>query len=201
MNANLNATGPLAAIVTHAVADYDHWKAGFDAHQKPREDVGIEAHCLNRLTDEKNTISAYFLAKDQKRLESFFADPALAEAMKAAGVVGPPTILFVRQQEDATIWDRPTAGAVVVHDVQDYDRWKKAFDAHAGARESAGVIAHAVNRSVEDPNRVVVFLQADEKESLQSFMASADLAEAMAAAGVEGKPHVTFVQTVERVDY
>ena len=201
MNAKLNGTQQLAAIVTHAVADYDHWKAGFDAHQQPREDVGIEAHCLNRLLDEENTISAYFLATDQAKLEAFFADPELAKAMKAAGVAGPPTILFVRQDEDTTVWDRPLAAAVVVHDVEDYERWKQAFDAHAGARASAGVIAHAVNRSVEDPNRVVVFLQAEKRESLQSFMQSPDLAQAMMAAGVQGKPHVTFVQTVERVDY
>jgi len=121
--------------------------------------------------------------------------------MRAAGVVGPPSILFVRQEEDTTLWDRPLAAAVVVHDVKDYDVWKRAFDAHAGARKRAGLIAHAVNRSVEQPNRVVAFLQAAQAEALQAFLKSPDLRQTMEAAGVLGAPHVTLVQTVERVDY
>ncbi len=192
---------PLAAVVTHAVTDYAPWKAGFDAHQKAREEAGITAHCLNRLLPEDNTISAYFLASDQAKLEALFAAPETAAAMKAAGVVGPPTILLVRQQEDSTIWDRPLAAAIVVHDVEDYDSWKQGFDAHADARKSAGVIAHAINRSVEEPNRVVAMLQAESVESLRSFFAAPELAAAMKQAGVQGTPHVTFVNTVERVDY
>jgi hypothetical protein len=39
---------PLAAVVTHPVADFDAWKPIFDAHRGAREKAGIYAHCLNR---------------------------------------------------------------------------------------------------------------------------------------------------------
>jgi len=195
------ADQPLAAVVTHAVADFDAWKPAFDAHQGEREKAGIYAHCLNRLSSDEPTISAYFLARDRDELEAFLAAPELAEAMRAAGASGPPSISLVRQVEDTTRWDAPLSAAIVVHEVADFERWKKAFDVHAPERERAGVVAHAVNRSVENPSLVVAFLQAEDEETLRAFLAAPEVAETMKAAGVRGAPHVTFVRTVERVDY
>jgi hypothetical protein len=192
---------PLAAVVTHPVADFDAWKLAFDAHQSAREKAGIYAHCLNRLSADATTVSAYFLALDRRKLEAFLAAPELAEAMRAAGVTGPPSISLVRQVEDTTRWDRPLWAAIVVHDVVDFDRWKKGFDDHAPVRARAGVVAHAVNRSVERPNQVVAFLQAEDEARLRAFLEAPQLAETMKAAGVLGPPHVTFVKTLERVDY
>lgn len=192
---------PLAAVVTHDVADFDAWKPAFDAHQGARAKAGIYAHCLNRLSSDEATVSAYFLARDLGELEAFLAAPELAEAMRAAGVSGPPSISLVRQVEDTTRWDRSLAAAIVVHDVEDFDRWKRAFDDHAPERERAGVVAHAVNRSLESPDRVVAFLQAEDEATLRAFLEAPELAGAMKAAGVIGAPHVTFVRTVERVDY
>jgi hypothetical protein len=192
---------PLAAVVTHPVADFDAWKPIFDAHRGAREKAGIYAHCLNRLSADAKTVSAYFLARDRGRLEAFLAAPELAQAMRAAGVTGSPSISLVRQVEDTTRWDRPLSAAIVVHDVADFDRWKKAFDDHAPARDRAGVVAHAVNRSVENPNQVVAFLQAEDEGRLRAFLEAPELAQTMKAAGVLGPPHVTFVKTLERVDY
>ncbi len=192
---------PLAAVVTHSVADFDAWKPVFDAHQGARKKAGIYAHCLNRLSSDAPTVSAYFLARDRAKLEAFLAAPDLAEAMRSAGVTGPPSIALVRQVEDTTRWDRPLSAAIVVHDVADFDRWKKAFDDHASARTQAGVIAHAVNRSVENPNQVIAFLQAEDESRLRAFFEDPELAKIMKAAGVLGPPHVTFVKSLERVDY
>jgi hypothetical protein len=192
---------PLAAVVTHPVADFDAWKSAFDAHQGAREEAGIYAHCLNRLSSDEPTISAYFLARDRAQLETFLAAPELAEAMRAAGVSGAPSISLVRQVEDTTRWDRPLSAAIVVHEVADFDRWKAAFDDHAPERARVGVVAHAVNRSVENPNQVVAFLQAEDEGELRAFLEAPELAQAMKAAGVVGAPHVTLVRTLERVDY
>jgi len=90
---------PLAAVVTHPVADFDTWKPAFDAHQGAREKAGIYAHCLNRLSSDAPTVSAYFLARDRGKLEAFLAAPELAPTMNAAGVIGPPQVTFVRTLE------------------------------------------------------------------------------------------------------
>ena len=63
-----------------------------------------------------------------------------------------------------------------------------AFDGHGPARAEAGVIGHAVNRSVRNPNVVVIYLQAESLEALRAFAASPDLKQVMQAAGVVGAP-------------
>ena len=192
---------PLAAVVTHPVEDFARWKVGFDAHQGERQKAGIYAHCLNRLSADEHTISAYLLAKSRDQLEAFFASPDLANAMKNAGVSGPPSISFVRQVEDTTRWDRPFAAAIVIHEVADFSRWKKAFDDHAAERQRAGVIAHAVNRSEENPNLLVVFLQSEDEAKLHAFLGAPELKQAMQSAGVISAPEVILLRTVERIDY
>ena len=70
---------------------------------------------------------------------------------------------------------------------------KKAFDEHAGARGASGIVGHAVNRSVEQPNLVVIYLQAESLEQLRTFAASPNLKETMQKAGVQGQPAISFV--------
>jgi quinol monooxygenase YgiN len=192
---------PLAAVVIHPVEDFARWKPAFDAHQGAREQAGIYAHCLNRLSPDDQVVCAYFLAKNRDQLEAFLAAPGLADAMKEAGVSGPPSISLVRQVEDSSVWDRPLAAAIVIHEVTDFGRWKKAFDDHAPERQRAGLTAHAVNRSEENPNQVVVFLQAEDEQTLRAFLDAPELEQAMQAAGVVGAPEVTFLRSLERVDY
>ena len=51
---------PLAAAVAHPVKEFDKWKPAFDAHQSAREQAGIYAHCLNRLSPDENTVCVLF---------------------------------------------------------------------------------------------------------------------------------------------
>ena len=95
--------------------------------------------------------------------------------------------------EDMTVKDRPLAGAIVRHEVADYAAWKRAFDGDAAARARAGIVGHAVNRSAQNPNVVVVYVQAPSLETLRAFTSSPDIKKVMKAAGVIGTPEVTLV--------
>jgi quinol monooxygenase YgiN len=91
----------------------------------------------------------------------------------------------------------PTVTAVVTHRVADYDAWKAAFDQHAEARRSAGVIAHHINRDTDDPNLVSIYLAGADRSKLEAFFGSDDLKSTMANAGVEGAPTITLMEPVE----
>ena len=81
--------------------------------------------------------------------------------MRDAGVTGPPHILDLTPVEDLTHKDRPLAGLIIRHQVRDYATWKAAFDGHGDDRANAGVIGHAVSRTVRNPNVVVIYLQSE----------------------------------------
>jgi hypothetical protein len=181
-----------AAVVTHAVENYETWKRAFDAHAGARRSAGITAVHVNRHAENPNLLSVYLAGTDAAKLTAFLSSTDLATTMRDAGVKGPPHIAAVTPVEDLTVKDRPLAGAIVRHEVRDYAAWKRGFDAHADARARAGILGHAVNRSVQKPNVVVIYLQAESLDPLRAFASSPDVKQVMQAAGVIGAPDITF---------
>lgn len=78
----------------------------------------------------------------------------------------------------------------VRHRVADYGAWKGIYDGFDQDRQALGVDAHAVYRSIKDPNDVTVWHDFATQEAAESFMSSAQLREAMETSGVQGTPEV-----------
>lgn len=186
-----------AAVVTHEVGEYATWKRTFDEHAGARKRAGIVGTHINVAADNPNLVSVYLAAADLASLRAFLGNEDLKATMMRAGVKGPPTVSLITPVEDQTVRDRAVPGAIIVHRVASYETWKKAFDGHAVARAEAGIIGHAVNRGVDDPNVVIVYLQSTTIDQIRQFAASPGLKETMAKAGVEGAPKIAFVQGAE----
>jgi quinol monooxygenase YgiN len=184
---------PAAVVVTHEVESYETWKPLFDQHASARQHAGIVAAHINRNAANPNLLHVYLAAGSREQLNAFLGNADVKKVMQQAGVKGAPQVAQLTPTEDCTVKDRALSGAIVKHRVANYEAWKAAFDAHAGARAAAGVIGHAVNRSAEDPNLVVVYLQAESLDALRGFGASADLQQVMQKAGVQGAPEITLV--------
>ncbi len=183
----------IAAVVSHDVTDFDAWKRAFDGDSAARQGAGIVATHVNRDAANPNQLSVYIAGNDAERLSAFLSSRDLMATMRDAGVKGPPSIALITPVEDRTVKDRPLAGAIVRHEVQDFSTWKRAFDDDGEARRKAGIIGHAVNRSVKNPSLVVVYLQAESLESLRAFASRPELKTVMKAGGVVGAPDISFV--------
>jgi hypothetical protein len=83
---------------------------------------------------------------------------------------------------------------LVRHKVRDYSRWKRGYDAHAGARRKAGLKQKALLRSVRNPREVVILFQAGSLQKAKAFGSSPNLRKAMKAAGVVGKPEMSYLK-------
>lgn len=184
----------VAVVVTHDVENFDTWKQAFDQHAAARKSAGVVATHINRHADVAGRLSVYIAGTDAAKLDGFLTSRGLMQTMHDAGVKGPPHVAMVTPVEDRTVKDRPLAGLIVRHEVRDYAAWKSGFDAHAGARAAAGIVGHAVNRSKQDPNVVVLYLQAESLDPLRAFAGNPDLKRVMEAAGVLGAPEFTFAQ-------
>ena len=182
-----------AVVINHDVEDYAAWKRAFDRHAGARRNAGIVAAHVNQDADNPNRLSVYLAGADRAKLAAFVGDIALMASMREAGVTGPPHIIDMTPMVDLTCKDRPLAGLIIRHEVRDYAAWKAAFDGHADARGKAGVVGHAVSRSVRNPSVVVIYLQATSLDALRAFAAAPDLKAVMAAAGVVGAPDLSFV--------
>ena len=87
---------------------------------------------------------------------------------------------------------------LIRHKVQDYDRWKTAFDEHGTARQAAGSKGGYLFRSADDPKELVIIFEWDDLEKARQFVASDDLRQAMEGAGVTGPPEIRFLELADR---
>jgi quinol monooxygenase YgiN len=86
---------------------------------------------------------------------------------------------------------------LVRHRVANFDKWKKVFDRLEGLREKHGFIAHSVHRDATDSNIVVIVNRVKEMAEAKSYGASPELHNAMAEAGVQGPPEISFLNDIE----
>jgi hypothetical protein len=78
----------------------------------------------------------------------------------------------------------------VRHRVNDYAAWRKVYDDFAGFQDAGGVLEKAVYRSQADENDLLVMHRFASSAEAQTFLASAELKDAMVNAGVQGAPQI-----------
>lgn len=90
------------------------------------------------------------------------------------------------------------AHILIHHKVEDYGKWKPAFDKHASFRAENGSMGGKVFRNAENPNDLFVLLEINSIENAKKFTSSDSLREAMKNAGVVSIPEIYFVDEVAK---
>lgn len=93
------------------------------------------------------------------------------------------------------------ATAFIYHEVEDFDRWKRAFDDHEQTRIKYGVTSHRLYRDEHDHRHITVALEAEDASRVRAFLTSDELKKTMADAGVKGTPSTWISQAFEDVTY
>ena len=78
--------------------------------------------------------------------------------------------------------------------VQDYGKWKVAYDAHKSSRTAAGVSEKYLFQDIDDSSVVTLIFEMEDLKRAEAFFTSDDLREAMHNSGVVGKPDVYFLK-------
>jgi hypothetical protein len=83
----------------------------------------------------------------------------------------------------------------VRHQVEDYGKWRKAYDDFEAGRKSMGVTGAAVYVAADSDRDVTVTHDFETLDKAKAFADSASLRQAMTSAGVAGKPTVWFTRS------
>jgi len=84
-----------ALIVQHRVKDYRKWRRAYDAHSLARRKAGLGSAQVYRGADDPLKVAIVFKVKNADRAKAFAESDDLKRIMKAAGVVGKPTITLI----------------------------------------------------------------------------------------------------------
>jgi len=84
-----------AMMVSHTVADFDTWFAGYKHVAGVRQQGGIIGDAVNRGIENPNLVVVYHQAESFDALAAFASSPDLKAAMQQLGVNSAPTFTFV----------------------------------------------------------------------------------------------------------
>lgn len=85
---------------------------------------------------------------------------------------------------------------LIIHEVQDYEAWKKIFDGAAGIRREAGERSYQVLRYQGDANKIVHFSVWTSHDDARRFFESPRLVKIRAEAGVKA-PEFIYLEELE----
>ena len=186
-------------VVKHKVANFAKWMPAYEAHDSARLANGLNSYVIGRgIGGDSNTVLLAMKMADVDKAKAFSASPGLKAAMQKGGVIGMPTINFVETVMMDSTTNASTVRLIVTHKVKDWDAWKKEFDSHKQARVDAGLIDRVVGHEFGDPHMVTSAFAVSDMAKAKAFIASKDLKDKMAAAGVEGPPTMFFYNVVKK---
>ena len=85
---------------------------------------------------------------------------------------------------------------LIIHEVADYESWKKVFDRAAGIRREAGERSYQVLRYQSEPNKIVHFSAWTSSDDARRFFESPELVKIRAEAGVKS-PDFIYLDQLE----
>lgn len=85
---------------------------------------------------------------------------------------------------------------LIIHEVEDYEAWKKVFDRAASMRKKAGERSYQVLKYRDEPNKIVHFSVWTSIEDARSFFESPELVKIRKDAGVKS-PEFIYLEELE----
>jgi quinol monooxygenase YgiN len=85
---------------------------------------------------------------------------------------------------------------LIIHEVEDYEAWKKIFDDAASIRKSAGELSYQVLKLDTEANKIVHFSKWTSLANAKAFFESAELVEIRKQAGVKA-PEFIYLELLE----
>ena len=124
--------------LSHQVTDFDDWKKVYDADEQRRQRQGITMTDVLR-DPATNNVQIFGKANSMEDVKRFANDPELKQKMDSAGVISEPELhYFTLEDENPNV--QGNASMVLSQTVNDYNAWRKVFDANRQVRSSMGSI-------------------------------------------------------------
>jgi hypothetical protein len=84
-------------VVHHKVKDFAAWKVAYDKHEAARKAAGLTRDHVLQSVDDPAMVTVVLDFSDVHKAKAFAASEDLKTAMKAAGVVGAPSLHILKK--------------------------------------------------------------------------------------------------------
>jgi hypothetical protein len=185
-------------VVKHKVANFEKWKASYDAHDSMRLANGIHNYVIARGVEDSNTVMVAVKIDDLAKAKAFANDASLKTAMQKGGVIGKPSVMFTTMIFQDTATNSSNLRSLKKFKVKDWDNWKKGFESHKQTRMDNGLSDRAYGYDADDNHKVVVVMVVNDTAKARAFWNSDVLKQQRAESGVVGDVDRFVYRVVQR---
>lgn len=200
MAANTIVTTPQNMMtVVHKVADYEKFKATYDAHDSMRLAHGVRNYVIGRGVDDANMVLVALKADDMAKAKAFAKDPGLKQAMQKSGVTGTPTMSFT-----TTTWqDTATLGPDIIRSrteftVKDWATWEKNFVDGKQERIDNGIVDRSYGHDADDNKKIYLVTAVMDTAKAFAYYKSDALKKRREAGGLVSEPKRFLFRIAQR---
>jgi hypothetical protein len=181
------------------VADFAKWQSKYESKERDsiRRASGLTNYVVGRGLDDPNKVIVFLKMEDANKAKELTASQGMKDRMKAAGVTGTPSFIYMEVVMDDNSPIEQTNRLLMQEKVKDWDAWKKVFDENKQTRIDSGLIDRGLGHDVNDNHQVSIVFAVTDKAKAKAFLQSKDLKDKMEKAGVEGKPVPFFYNIVK----
>jgi hypothetical protein len=185
-------------VVKHKVANFEKWKASYEAHDSMRLANGLHNYVIGRGVEDSNMVMVAVKADDMAKAKAFAKDPDLKRAMQKGGVIGTPIIEFTTMtfQDNEVINSKLRSETMFT--VKDWNAWQTAFEEGKQERIDNGVTVRAYGHDADDNNKVRLVVAITDSAKAAAYWKSDKLKERRAKSGVIGEPKRFLFYVVQR---
>jgi heme-degrading monooxygenase HmoA len=90
---------------------------------------------------------------------------------------------------------------LVIHKVEDYDKWKTVFDEHGTVRKAKESKGATIFQDANDSKQIIIISEWENLEKAKNFAEAEDLKIAMQKAGVTNQPTVYYLEELEKAPF
>ncbi|MGZ7160961.1 MAG: antibiotic biosynthesis monooxygenase [Methanobacterium sp.] len=87
---------------------------------------------------------------------------------------------------------------LIIHKVEDYDKWRTVFDENETSRRNNGSKGAHVFRNADNPNEIVILFEWDNVDNARKFFESSKLSKRIQNAGIIAEPEIHFMEGIGR---
>lgn len=191
-----NILGGMSCLIIKAeVLNFETWKEHFDEDKERRAQNGIQDILVLQDVNHENHITLILGHDDPGAVEEFFSSEETQIKIARSGVLGEPTLIF--WEIDGSDFPIGDYFLLIKHTVKDYHQWKKAFYNHEPVRNQHNIQLTAVGNEIDDPNLVMVMLNAKLSGQFTEFLEKSEVKSAMENAGVTSEPEFQILSIID----